>query len=135
MNILDTLTNALGGQSQDLGGSGGLARIALEMLQNNQHGGLGGLLDQFTKAGLGEQVGSWISTGKNLPISAEDLTRVLGSGQLQDLAARAGISHDAISGQLASILPQLVDKLTPHGRMPDGDMLGQAFEMLKGKLG
>ena len=133
MSFLDTITGILGGKAQGSGGA--LAQVALDMLQNNAQGGLGGLLDQFAKAGLGEQVGSWISTGKNLPISAEDLARVLGGGQLQDLASRAGISTGDVSGQLAAILPQLVDKLTPGGRMPDGDALGQAFEMLKGKLG
>jgi uncharacterized protein YidB (DUF937 family) len=124
----------LGGQASQ-GAGGNLAKVALDMLQNNSHGGLGGLLDQFVKGGLGEQVGSWVSTGKNLPVSAEDLARVLGQGQLQDIAQRAGISPDAVGGSLASILPELVDKLTPGGHMPQGDLLGQAFEMLKGRLG
>ena len=110
-------------------------QVAIEMMQNNQHGGLGGLLDQFNKAGLGDQVKSWVGTGSNLPISADDITRALGHGPLGDFAAKAGISPDAASGQLASILPQLVDKLTPQGQMPNNDMLSQAFDMLKGKLG
>ena len=133
MNILDTLTSVLGGNAQGMGGN--LARVALEMLQNNSHGGLGGLLDQFAKHGMGEQVGSWISTDRNLPISAEDIIRVLGNGQVQDLAQRAGLAPGAASGQLAELLPQLVDKLTPHGKMPDNDLLAQVFSSLQGKLG
>jgi uncharacterized protein YidB (DUF937 family) len=133
MNILDTLQGVLGGNGQGIGGN--LARVALEMLQNNSHGGLGGLLDQFAKHGMGEQAGSWISTGRNLPISAEDIMRVLGSGQVQSLAQRAGLTPDAASGELARILPQLIDHLTPHGKLPDNDLLAQAFSMLQGKLG
>lgn len=134
MSLLDMVRGALSGAGGD-SPAARLAAQALQMLQDNEHGGLAGMLQQFSQAGLGDAVKSWVGTGANLPISAEDLQRVLGSGKLQDLAAQAGISHEAAAGDLARILPQIVDHLTPGGQLPQGSALDQAFSMLRGKLG
>ena len=132
MSIFDTFTTALGGSGTT---AGKFASLALDLIQGGSHGGLEGLLERFRQHGLHEQVGSWVGTGRNLPISAEDIQRVLGSAQVSDLARRAGVDAGAASQELAAILPQIVDKLTPTGQLPQGDVLEQAFSVLKGKIG
>jgi uncharacterized protein YidB (DUF937 family) len=129
MGLLDSVVGALaGGQS---GGNNPLLDIVMQML-NNQQGGLAGLVQSFQQGGLGDIVNSWVSTGQNLPISAEQLQSVLGSGQLQNIAAQLGISPEQASGSLADLLPRVVDQLTPNGQLPQGgDMLSQGLDMLK----
>jgi uncharacterized protein YidB (DUF937 family) len=111
-----------------------LASAALSMLSNVQSGGLSGFAQRFAAQGLGHIVSSWIGTGQNLPISAEQLKSVLGSEQVQSIAAQAGISPEAANAGLAQILPQLVDRLTPNGEIPQGDLVSKGVELLKGKL-
>jgi uncharacterized protein YidB (DUF937 family) len=110
-----------------------LAHSALEMIQN-QPGGLSGLVQQFQQKGLGDVVSSWVSTGQNLPITAEQISHVLGSQQVKDLAAKVGISPEQASSQLSALLPTIVDKLTPNGQVGDsGSLLTAALSMLKPK--
>lgn len=84
------------------------------------HGGLAGLMQQFQQAGLGQQAGSWVSTGANLPISADQLSKVFGNSQLQQMASSAGMEPSQFGDQLSQLLPQLIDQLTPNGQMPTG---------------
>ncbi len=79
-----------------------------------------GLMQQFQQAGLGQQAGSWVSTGANLPISADQLSKVLGGSQLQQMASIAGMEPSQFGDQLSQLLPQLIDQLTPNGQMPTG---------------
>lgn len=80
-------------------------------------------------------VSSWVSRGKNLPISPEQIQQGLGDDLLKQLAAQAGLSSEAASGQLADLLPGLIDKLTPDGKMPDAKLIEQGLNLLRGKLG
>jgi uncharacterized protein YidB (DUF937 family) len=108
-----------------------LVHSAFEMIQN-QPGGLDGLVQNFQQKGLGEVVSSWVSTGQNLPISADQITHVLGSDTVKNLAAKAGISPDQAGSQLAALLPGLIDKLTPNGHTGDaGGLLATAMNALK----
>ena len=98
-----------------------LMQIVGSLLSNGgPYGGVAGLVQQFQQAGLGQQAASWVSTGANMPISAEQLTRVLGSPQLQQMASSAGMDSSQFGDQLSQLLPQLIDRLTPHGQMPTG---------------
>src|SRR6202158_3047870 len=113
-----------------------MASSVAQML-NNQPGGLSGLLQQFHDKGLGSLVTSWVGTGQNLPISADQIQHVLGSEQVKELAAKAGISPDLASSHLAQLLPMLVDRLTPNGQVPQdstspSSMLEAELGMLKG---
>lgn len=130
MGLLDSVVGALAGGQQ--GGESPLLNVVMQLINNPQTGGLAGLVQSFQQGGLGNIVNSWVSTGQNLPISAEQIQAVLGGGQLQNIAAQLGMSTEQASGGLADLLPQLVDKLTPNGQVPEGgDLLAQGLDMLK----
>ena len=108
-----------------------LLQIALQMLQQN--GGLSGVLGKMQQAGYGQQGQSWIGTGQNMPIDAGALSQIFGQGQLGQLAQQFGLSPDEASDGLAQTLPQVMDEMTPQGRIPDNqsDLVGQALEILQ----
>ncbi len=83
--------------------------------------GLGGLLDRFRQNGRGDLMESWIGGGANKPASPHDLDQALGSGAVDELARRTGLGRDELLSQLSQTLPQVVDGLTPHGRLPEAD--------------
>lgn len=128
MSLLTSiLGSVMGGGAQQ---QNPLLNIALSML-SNQGGaggaggtgaGLAGLLGQFQQAGLGHVADSWIGNGQNLPVSGDQLTQILGSGQIGQIAQQLGLSHEQTSGQLADLLPGLIDKLTPHGQTPQAGL-------------
>ena len=103
------------------------------MANNGAHGGLDGLVAKFSQAGLGDVVQSWIGHGGNLPVSADQLSSVLGGDALAGIASQLGVDPAQASSQLAQVLPGLIDKLTPHGAAPAGG-LGNADELM-GMLG
>jgi uncharacterized protein YidB (DUF937 family) len=130
MDILNTIQSALGGgdEKNDLLSS-------VMGLIGGQSGGLNGLISQFTSKGLGDVVGSWVSTSKNLPISPDQLKGVLGNDTVNNIASKLGMHTNALTGQLSNLLPQVVDKLTPDGKVPEGDMLSKGMDMLGGFFG
>ena len=81
-------------------------------------GGLGGLLDKLQKGGLGDVVNSWVGSGQNRPVSPKQLSPALGSDIIKTLAQRSGLSEEELTKQLSQVLPGIVDKLTPAGRLP-----------------
>jgi uncharacterized protein YidB (DUF937 family) len=161
MGLLDIVGGMLGGQQGQGQGGGGLGDLAamlgqgggqgggqaallqmvLGMLANNGQGGghggtggLGGLLQQFQAAGLGEQVNSWVGTGQNLPVSPEQLQGAFGADQMSQMAEKMGLSTGDLGAQLSQMLPQVVDQLTPNGQMPSGGDLGNLGDLLGGLL-
>ena len=116
-----------------LGAASGPGGFDIEKLASHLgEGGLEGIVAKFQQGGMGEVVQSWVGTGSNLPISADQIQSVLGSEQVAGLTKAMGID----SSQLAHALPGLIDHLTPGGQMPQGgigDILGQA--MGKGGFG
>jgi uncharacterized protein YidB (DUF937 family) len=81
-------------------------------------GGLGGLLDKLQKGGLSDAANSWVGTGQNTPVSPAQLGSALGPDIIKTLAQRSGLSEEEITRQLSQVLPGVVDKLTPQGRVP-----------------
>ena len=126
MGLLDSVVGMLsGGQSGQPGAQGQLIQALLGMMANDgQGGGLAGLVTRFQQGGLGDVVGSWVGTGQNLPISADQLQQVLGSDMVSGLAAKFGLSPTDVGGQLSQLLPQVVDTLTPNGELPDASAGG-----------
>lgn len=80
-------------------------------------GGLGGLVDAFKKAGLGDKADSWVATGPNAPVSAPEVEKGLGGDVLDGLAAQTGLSREELLKRLSAVLPEMVDKMTPSGRL------------------
>jgi uncharacterized protein YidB (DUF937 family) len=112
----------------------GLIKNVLEMINNPQTGGLAGLVKQFQDKGLGNMVSGWISTGPNPPISPTQVQNVLGSQQLQQLASKTGLPLQALTAKIATVLPLVVDHLTPNGQLPQaGGLLQSAMDWFKAK--
>lgn len=106
----------------------------VEYLGRSETGGLHGLVQKFEKAGLGAQIQSWIGTGTSLPITPDEVTRALGSTDLSQIATKAGIPVEQASQQLATLLPDAVNHLTPAGKLPVAEKLGGLFGSLKDKF-
>jgi uncharacterized protein YidB (DUF937 family) len=129
VGLLDNLESQ--GLASLLGGSSSPLLTGLLQIVQNQPGGLQGLVQSFQDKGLAGLVSSWVGTGQNLPISADQIHQVLGSQQVQSLAASAGMSPDAAGSAIAQLLPTLVDKLTPSGQVPDHS---NVMDMVSGLL-
>ncbi len=133
MGLMDQLGQAAGGM---LGGQGGqnplLQAVAGLLGKDSSIGGLGGLVQAFQKNGLGDIVNSWVSTGQNLPVTPSQIEQGLGNDLLSQLASKAGLPSGAASSQLAGLLPDLVDKLTPNGKIEAGG-LEQLLKFVQGR--
>ncbi len=144
MGLLDAVMGALGSSNQgggavnSAGGGADLLGAVIGMLgqggaQGGGLGGLAGLVNKMQQSGLGEVAASWIGTGQNHPISADQLGGVLGSDTVSNMANQLGLNQGDLLGQLTQVLPQLVDKLTPQGQVPHGDLGGILGGLLGGQ--
>ena len=137
-SVLGSVMNNMGGNAgaQAGGGGGDIMQMIMGLMQQN--GGLGGLVQMLGKSGLSEQVASWVGTGANQPVSPDQMGQALGSGPLAELASKFGIDPAQLSGGLAQYLPEVVNQMTPEGRLPDNandtDALGKGLASLTGKL-
>ena len=133
MGLLDDVVGAALGKS----GSGLSSPIAMALMallasrmsasaQTPQRslGGLGALIDRFRNNGFEDAINSWIGTGQNQAISPGQLRQALGQETVEDLSQRTGLPHGDLLSQLSNILPGVVDRLTPNGRLPsDAELL------------
>lgn len=92
------------------------------LLKGGAIGGLGGLIGKFTGAGLGSKANSWVGTGENEPLDPDEVEHVLGRDQVEKIARDAGVPRADAKDGLASIIPGLVDKVSPGGSLPTGDL-------------
>lgn len=149
MGLLDSVLGAVTGGQQAQGGAGGGLGGLISLVANNPQllqavssmlandgaaGGLGGLISKFEQAGLGNLVSSWVGNGQNQSVTGDQLTKVLGSGAIADLAGKLGVSPGAAAGQLSSVLPELINHLTPHGQAPEGG-LGNSRDLMSALSG
>ncbi len=129
MGLFDDLAGAVtgslgkGGADSPLAGMFGAAAQNPQVLEQiggllGGAGGIGGLISQFTQAGLGDAAQSWVSSGANQPVSASDIHTVFGADKLGAMAASTGLDLHALTGLLAQALPALVDHATPSGTLP-----------------
>lgn len=133
MSLMDQFGQAVGGMLSGSSSPNPLMQALTGLLgQNSSVGGLAGLVQTFQKNGLGEIVNSWVGTGKNLPVTPQQIQQGLGGDLLKQLATKAGISTEAAGVQLAGLLPELVDKLTPTGKI-EADGLDQLLKIFQGK--
>jgi len=135
MGLLDELASKAQGM---FGGAEGqsseLLSSVMNILSNNQSGGLSGLVQSFKDKGLEDIVSSWVGTGENQPINADQINNALGSETIQNLAEKTGVSSTDVSSMLAQHLPGLIDKLTPDGVIPEGGLLEKGMQFIKDKL-
>lgn len=132
MSMLDQLAGSL--LNSVTGGAQGSQTPLLGAVMGliEQQGGLSGLISRFQSSGLGDQAASWVSTGTNLPINAEQLQAALGSEAVSRIASQLGVDASQASGSLADLLPTVIDKLTPNGQVEGGDVLQQGLAALGG---
>lgn len=148
MGLLDGVLGQLGGDQK--GGLGDIIALAMKnpaaltalgsLLSSRDTsvggpGGLGGLLTQFQKHGLGDLVNGWIAQGPNPGISPSQVGDVLGAGTIAQFAGKAGVSATEAQSMLAGLLPTAVDQLTPDGTLPDAATLDEKIASLMGRLG
>ena len=137
MGFLDDLkaklAGAVGGSTAQAGNP--LVAHVLQMLNDPRTGGLQGLVQTFKDKGLGGIVSSWVGTGTNQPITADQITHALGADRVQQIAQAAGTQSGAAASQLAALLPSLIDKLTPAGTIPESGALAQGLAALRSALG
>ena len=136
------ITQMLGGGQQGgaAGGLGGLLGSLLgggaqaqQQAGTQMAGGLGNLTDMLSQLGLGDQVKSWVGTGENLPVTAEQIQNSLGqNGTLGQIASQAGVSETEAAGGLAELLPGLINKLTPNGQIDANDITSILGSLLGG---
>jgi uncharacterized protein YidB (DUF937 family) len=117
--IADVLGQVLGGGA----GGGGAA------------GGLGGLLEQLQRTGFAEQADSWVGRGANKPISPDAMTQIFGRDGLEQISRQAGISEEEASQGLSQLLPEVVDRMTPEGEVPEADALANSVDDFAKRLG
>ena len=134
MGVLDQFGGAVGsvlGQGKSAGVTAVLLQQLVAML--SKPGALGELTSKFQSAGLGNLLQSWIGTGQNMPIDAGALSQIFGQGDLGQLAQQLGISRDEAAGGLAQMLPDVVDRMTPAGQIPDNqsDLVNEALAILQ----
>jgi uncharacterized protein YidB (DUF937 family) len=115
MGLLDSILGAMAGKTDSSGGANPLIGILGGLL--TQSGGLQGLANKFSQSGQGGAFSSWVGMGENQPISADQIQKVLGSDQVNALAAKIGVDPAQASHFLAEYLPKVVDKLTPEGKV------------------
>ena len=151
MGLLDSvLGQVLGGAAQQqqpqgggLGGLGDLGSLAGALggllANNGGQGGLGGMVSKFEQAGMGDVIGSWIGKGENQPVSGGQLENALGSDTIASIASKLGINAQMLLPMLATMLPALIDQLTPHGKVPEqglgnqGDLLSSLGGLLQNR--
>lgn len=129
MDLMDSLKSALGGDQKN----NDLLSAVIELLGGK--GGVNNLIGQFASNGLGDIINSWVGTGNNLPVSPEQIKSALGQDKISNLASKLGMDQGALTSQLSNLLPDVVDKLTPEGKVPEEDILGKGMDMLGGLFG
>jgi len=139
MGILDSIVSALDSSSGAAPQSAAVVSEVLSMVrgQGGAANGLTSLLQAFAAGGLGHLFQSWVSSGQNLPVSAQQIQSVLGnSGMLQRIAQATGMQPADVAQHLSTVLPQIVDHLTPNGQIHPADassaLEGLAQRFLRG---
>ncbi len=130
MDIMDSLKSMLGGKGEK---QDDLMSTVMNLIGGQ--GGLNGLINQFSSKGLGDVISSWVGTGKNIPVSPNQIEKVLDKDTINSITSKLGMDKNDLMGQLSNLLPQVVDKLTPDGKVPEGDILEKGKDLLGGLFG
>lgn len=107
----------------------------IDVIKNflQQFGGIEGVIKKIQESPYNEKLQSWISTGSNTPITAEQIIQIFGNENVKMLAQKIGINPDILAQQIAQYLPPMIDKMTPNGQLPTaGNILANAVNIAKG---
>jgi len=121
-NDLGTLLGGLLGGGKSQGPANLLGSLLGTLGSDGGANPLSGLLQQLEDGGLGEKTRSWVGSGENAPVSGAEVAQALPVQSLDSVAEKAGLSPEEAADQLASVLPETVDKLTPTGSVPEGSL-------------
>lgn len=113
MGIMDSVKGLMGNNPQLHGFVEGLQTFV------QQSGGINGLKSKFEKEAAGSVLQSWISTGPNLPISPEQIQKVMGSQFIHDIARKMDLEPSVATEKLSQMIPKIIDRLSPNGKLPD----------------
>ncbi len=132
MSLFDTIGALLGKGD----GTSTSVPEALVAALGSQEGGIGGLVQKFESAGLGNAISSWVGTGENQAVAPDALHGVLGSDLVQQIANKTGLPVEQLLPQIAQHLPQIVDGMTPNGQLPTdaGSLLNAGLAFLKNRM-
>ena len=130
MGLMDEVLAMAGSSGAQQGQHASALTASMTYINSPQVGGIAGLQNMFQQGGLGSIVSSWIGNGQNLPVSASQLQNVLHGGALQQAAQQAGMDPSQLTGMMSSLLPHLVDKLSPNGQVPDASALQKMLQGL-----
>ena len=132
MGLMDNLGKGMVGQlaGQFGGQNNKLIGAVAKLIGGGGIGGLSGLTQMFAQRGHADTINSWVSTGKNRDISPNEVQDVLGQDRIREVANEAGVSEQEASSGVASVLPQLVDKMTPDGKLPDSNSANSTLSQL-----
>ena len=111
MGLFDSMAGAM--MNKMMGDKAPMAKLAMELFQ--QYGGLPGILQTLKNGGLSEQVDSWVGTGTNLNVNAQQIGAALGSTVLAGIAGKLDMTPDELSAKVAEYMPDVVNQLTPNG--------------------
>jgi uncharacterized protein YidB (DUF937 family) len=131
--IVKSAIGASNSSGQTENQSQNLLNGALGMLQ--KMGGIDGLVNKLQQSGLGDIAASWVGTGENKSINPDQLANVLGKDQIAALAQQAGIPESQGASVLSQVLPAMVDKLTPDGKVPESSSFPTWGKVLLGGVG
>jgi uncharacterized protein YidB (DUF937 family) len=138
--VLGMLANRGSQRSFAAGAGGGLGDVLGQVLGGGTRsmgggGGLGGLLEQLQRSGFGQQADSWVGRGANQPISPDAMAQIFGQDGLEQISRQAGVSQDEASSGLSQLLPEVVDRMTPDGEVPDADTLANSVDDFAKRFG
>jgi uncharacterized protein YidB (DUF937 family) len=111
-DLRDLLADAFGTRRDDHGpaAAGGLGGLVA---------GIGGLLGALRAQGLSRQVESWIGGGPNQPVGPAEIAGAFDPDEVDSMARRAGTDRETLLREISELLPDFVDRMTPHGRLPE----------------
>jgi uncharacterized protein YidB (DUF937 family) len=130
MGLLDEVMAMVGSTGAQQGTHATALTAIMGYINSPQVGGLAGLQSMFQQGGLGHILSSWVGNGQNLPVSASQLQNVLQGGALQQAAEKAGMDPTQLTGMMSTLMPHLVDKLSPNGQLPDASALQKMLQGL-----
>lgn len=111
-----------------------LLPLAMRWVQRN--GGIGAVLDRFKQQGYGRHAQSWVDTGQNETLDDQAVQQVVGQDELRQMAEKLGVPEDQVAQAFAQIMPEMVDKLSPEGRVPEqaDDVLDEGRQTLEKEI-